>query len=400
MTLLPLASLLVAAVAVVLLLPAAADLVSLVRRSRERPPRAPHASTERSERDVSRLLFLIPAHNEGQGVAETVRSVLAQRYERRHLRVVVIADNCEDDTAAVARAAGAECLERFDLARRGKPYAIVWALEQLPVSSFDGVVILDADAVIDPNYAAALAAAGPLRDRVIECYDDVRNPGDSAITRMAGVLAAGRFCGSFALKGVAGLNVPLSDGMCVGSEVLRQHPWRAFGLCEDWELYAQLTAAGVRTELVRGARLYAQETRTLRQSRSQRDRWLVGKLGVLRREGPAILGSDRIDWHQKLDAIAELAVPGPAVHLGVAVTLGVLVTLGGAPGEAVLLSALGASLLRPALYAVVGLRQDANPVRALVSFTFLPVYTCWRLVVAAASVWPARQRPWIRTARD
>lgn len=379
----------------VLVLPIASDIASAAfvasRRLGVRP---------RNGHQPSRLLFLIPAHNEARGIASCVRSVLALRYPRDLIRVIVIADNCEDDTAAVARASGAQCLERHDLTLRGKPRAIAWALERLDVSSYDGVVILDADAVVHADYAAALDAAGPLRGKACECYDDVRNPGDSALTRMAAVLSAGRFRGSFRLKHAAGINVPLSDGLCVGSDVLRDHPWNAFGLCEDWELYAQLTALGIRTELVPDARLFAMETRTLRQSESQRRRWLSGKLGVLWREGPRILASDRIRWRQKLDALAELSAPGPAVHLGVAAVCAALVVIAGAPAQNVLLWGLGVSLVRPAFYAVIGLREDTDPWRALASFTYLPVYTCWRLVVAAASVWPARHRPWIRTARD
>jgi 1,2-diacylglycerol 3-beta-glucosyltransferase len=373
-------------------LPIVADVVSIVK-ARRRP-------SLRTTHPASRFLFLIPAHDEEAGIGATVRSVRALRYSRQCIRVVVIADNCSDGTAAAARAAGAECLERNDTTLRGKPYAVAWALASLPLGSVDGVVILDADAVVDPGYAAALDAAGPVRDKAFEAYDDVRNPGDSALTQMAAVLAAGRFCGSFRLKMAAGLNVPLSDGMCVGTGVLTNHPWSAFGLSEDWEYYAQLTAAGVRIELVHRARLFAQETRTLKQSGTQRQRWLAGKLDALRRVGPSIVASRAIGVHQKLDAIAELAVPGPAVHLGVVTIVAVLLVLFETPASGVLLAALGATLARPVAYAIVGLTHMARPLRALASFTFLPVYTCWRIGVAAATVWPAGQRPWIRTARE
>jgi 1,2-diacylglycerol 3-beta-glucosyltransferase len=375
----------------VLALPILADLVSLVRARRRPESRATHQS---------RFLFLIPAHDEVQGIGATVASVLALQYPRERVRIIVIADNCSDGTADAARAAGAECLERDDATLRGKPWAIAWALSRLPIETVDAVVILDADTVVDSGYAAALDASGPLRDKVIECYNDVRNPNDSALTQMAAVLAAGRFRGSFRLKMAAGLTIPLSCGMCVGAGVLKKHPWSAFGLSEDWEYYAQLTAAGVRIELVHGARLFAQETRTLRQSGTQRQRWLAGKLDALKRVGPTIISSNAIDWHQKLDTVAELAVPGPAVHLGIVVIESLAIVLLRAPAADVLLMALAATLAGPVVYAIVGLTVVPSPLRALAAFTFLPVYTCWRLGVAASTVLPSSSRAWIRTARE
>jgi 1,2-diacylglycerol 3-beta-glucosyltransferase len=378
--------------AAILLLPIIADVGALSRWGKPpwRPRRPPR----------TRFLFLIPAHNEQSLIPGCVASVRALHYPADMIRIVVIADNCTDGTAAAAIAAGAECLERHDTSRRGKPYALDWAFKLLADGDHDAIVILDADAIVDREYAAALNRAGPLRNKAIECYDDVRNPNDSALTRMAAVLAAGRFLGSFELKQRAGLTVPLSDGMCLGVDLLREHPWRAFGLSEDWELYAQLTAEGARVELVADAHLYAQETGTLRQSASQRSRWLTGKLAALKRVGPQLLRSDRVDWLQKVDTIAELAVPGPAVHLGVVAVCTLLMAVTATPAAPLLTAALLLSLGRPVVYALVGIAVLPNRLRTVASFTYLPIYTCWRLVVAVAGVLPARERPWVRTARE
>src|SRR2546426_1044060 len=160
--------------------------------------------------------------------------------------------------------AGVECLERHDPAFPGKPQAIAWALEQLPRGEYDAVAVVDADVVVDPEFAEGLAAAGSLQDRAVQPYNDVRNPTDSAVTRMASVLAAARYRGSFLLKRSVGLNTPLSAGMCVGSRVLAVHGWRAFSIGEDWEWYAMLAAHGVPSDYARDAHLYAQGSRFLR----------------------------------------------------------------------------------------------------------------------------------------
>jgi 1,2-diacylglycerol 3-beta-glucosyltransferase len=381
-------------VATALLLATVSDLVSLSRLASARPKQAVRTTSERSK-----LLFLIPAHNEEELVAGCVRSVIALRYPRERIGVIVIADNCSDRTAEMARACGAQCLERCDAVHRGKPHAVAWALEQTELATWDAVVILDADAVVDSMYAAELDSAGPLRNKAVECYDDVRNPHDSQLTRMATVFAAGLFRGAFALKRRAGLNIPLSDGMCIGTGVLADHPWQAFGLSEDWETYAILTAAGVTIDLAAGAHLYAQEARSLHQATSQRVRWLTGRLAALKTLGPAVLRSRSVGWHQKLDAIAELVALGPAVQFALCAGLASAVWIGGAPGARACSVALGLSLVRPGVYATVGLYHDRAPVRAAAAFAYLPVYAVWRLAIAVRSMMPFQNREWIRTQR-
>ena len=170
-------------VAAALLVQTASDVLSLVRRllGRERPATPPSAA-------LQRLLFLVPAHDEELLIEACVRSLVQLRYPRARFSIVVIADNCHDRTAALARAAGAQCLERRDPHLPGKPRAIAWALDLLPVGEYDAVVIVDADTIVDAECAAQLNAAGPLRAKAAQAFFDLSNPGESPITRMAAVL--------------------------------------------------------------------------------------------------------------------------------------------------------------------------------------------------------------------
>src|SRR5207249_8564064 len=143
-------------------------------RSRGKPP---------PRGDLPRLLFLVPAHDEELLVEHCVRSLLQVSYPRERFDVVVVADNCDDRTASRALAAGARCLERYDPSRPGKPHAIAWALQNIHLEGYDAVVIIDADTSVDPGFAAALARAEPLADKVLQVYNDVGNPEESAITQ-------------------------------------------------------------------------------------------------------------------------------------------------------------------------------------------------------------------------
>lgn len=385
-------SALLALIGAILALPTLSDLVSVgrsaVRRRRE--------SVERAG-ELPRILFLVPAHDEEVLIAHTVASLGSQDYPAERRPIVVIADNCSDRTAELAAEAGARVLVRQDVERRGKPYALQWALGHIPIDDYDAVVVVDADAVVDPGFARALAAAGPLHEKAWQTFNDVRNQGENALTRMAAVFSAARAQFINGLKHRVGVNVPLANGLCLGREVVRRNGWNALSICEDWEMYALLTLAGERIENVPEARVSAQEARTLAQSSSQRQRWAAGKITVLGQLGPRLLRSRAISPWQKLDVLAELTAPGPVVHAALAVLLGLVALV--VPGTAFLLVLLGVSVLRVVVYAVLGLTRVREPARALFAFAYLPFYAVWRLGVQVSALRMVGAKPWVRTGR-
>ena len=374
-------------------LPSLADLVSLVRIRRNGPGRK-----EKSQA-LPHLLFLVPAHNEELLLADCLRSLLAMDYPADARTIVVVADNCTDATAEIARAHGVRCLERRDPYNPGKPQAIAWALRELPLERYDCVLIIDADAKVDPHFARGIAKIDDLSSKAVQGSNDISNPDENALTRMAHVFGVARYGFAYRLKQAAGLCVPLQGcGMGIGTDVLKRHGWQAFSICEDWEMYALLTAAGVQCCLAPDARTYAQEASSLSQSASQRRRWTGGKYTVLIRTAPIILRS-KVSWHQKLDAITELLAPGPVVHLGIAVVLSGGALLLNVPGAPWLAAALLGSLLRNAIYAVAALSTYAHPGRAIAAFLYLPVYAVWRLAIQITSFSMVGVKPWVRTRR-
>src|SRR5579875_668304 len=106
----------------------------------------------------TRFLVLVPAHNESRGILPTLRSLRRADYPAELLRLAVIADNCSDDTAAVAREFGVEAWVRNDPQNPGKGQALAWALDKA-ATPFDLVVVIDADTVVDENFFAAMNAA-------------------------------------------------------------------------------------------------------------------------------------------------------------------------------------------------------------------------------------------------
>ncbi|MBI4500746.1 MAG: glycosyltransferase family 2 protein [Gemmatimonadetes bacterium] len=384
--------LLTGVVAAALLLPTVSDLLSLWRVAARRTSRPVPSSS------LPRLVFLVPAYNEELLIAHCVRSLLTQDYPAKLFSVVVVADNCTDHTAAVATAAGASCLVRNDPMHPGKPHAVAWALERLSGDA-DAVVIVDADTVVDQQFATGLAEARPLAEKAVQARNGVSNPGDSPITRMAAVLASVKFEFAFRLKQRAGLNVPLGAGSCIGTAILARYGWHAFSIGEDWEMYTLLTEKGVRIDLAPHARLYAQEARSLNQISTQRRRWTAGRLAVLSRYWRRILASRAIGARQKLDTICELFAPGPVVHLGVvtALTVGFMLFAPGAPRWALALCWI--SLVRPVVYSTAALLRMPSRMRTVAAFLYLPIYALWRLGIEALALSAIKERAWVRTAR-
>lgn len=387
-------SVLLALCIVVLLLPTLSDLISLawIAVSGGRKHTAPSDP-------ALRFLILVPAHDEELLIRETVESVQRLQWPRDQISLLVIADNCQDRTAEIARAAGANVLERTDTTLRGKPRAIAWALERVDLASFDAVVVLDADSKIDPGYCAAIAAVGDVRDRAFQGWIDLSNPNETAITRMANVFSAARCLFMNEIKTRAGLAVPFGNGLCLGAGVLERHGWTAFSICEDWELYAIVVSKGVPAIGVPGAHTYSQEARSVDQSSSQRSRWAAGKMAVLLAYAKSLAFTRHAGWRQKLDVFAELTALGPVVHAAVAVTLAALAWLIQPPGWAVLAALAGLSLVRLAVLSLLALLRGPEPGKTLLAFLYLPFYAIWRVGVQLKSFAMVRDDRWVRTAR-
>ena len=350
--------------------------------------------------EEARLLFLVPAHNEEGLIGACVKSLVEMDFPADRRRIVVIADNCIDQTPTRTRAAGGECLERHDPALPGKPRAIAWVLQQIPLDPWDGVVIVDADTIVDPGFARNLATCGPLRGRAVQGYIGMPNENESWLTRLSAVLARARYEVLYTLKEAAGVNCPMTgNGMCVGADLLRERGWTAFSLTENWELYAEYTAAGAPIRLARNALLFAQEARSLGESATQRRRWMAGRLWVFRHWFGRIVTSPRIDWLQKLDTLGELGGPSPVLHLVLAciVAAGAF-AVGGVGRTVLLLLLLAAFSLAPLVVATV-IVVARHPRRAdtIKAFLLLPAYAGWRVLVAVATLVTLRDVRWRKT---
>jgi hypothetical protein len=237
---------------------------------------------------------LIPAHDEEDGIQATLVSLASCYYPADRRRTIVIADNCTDRTAGCVRRAGVEVWERDDPAKRGKGFALGWALQRLETGDedFDVVVILDADCLVSPNMLSAMEVCVRHGADAVQVGNVVGNPDASHASAL-------RFA-AFALmntvrplgKQQLGLSCGLfGTGMAFTRELLRREPWNAAGLAEDGEYHMRLVQAGERAEFVADAWVSSAMPTSLGGSSNQQARWEHGKLQIARRWSPKLVAS-------------------------------------------------------------------------------------------------------------
>jgi cellulose synthase/poly-beta-1,6-N-acetylglucosamine synthase-like glycosyltransferase len=374
-----------------LFLPALSDMLSLLSY---RSAPAPNA------KPGERLLILVPAHNEESLLADCLDALARAASGYDAVDVVVVADNCSDRTAEIARERGFRCLERHDASAPGKPPALAWAIEQEASRPYHAVAVVDADTIVAPDFCTAVLAAGPWQGRAGQARQQVRTLTRTWLTGLSELLFEFRYGLALPLKMHAGLNCPLTGtGMVFGREVISPAMWRAFGPTEDIELYGCLTAAGTSITYVGEAVVTVLNEARLKASVTQRRRWSAGRWLASQRYLGVVLRSARVSARQKVDATAELLVPGPVEHLLIAVPALLVASFAGVVGGSGLLALFALGLARPALYTMLAILRHPQPLQALATLTMLPVYAVWRLAVTLSAPAVFLTRKWEKTNR-
>ena len=261
----------------------------------------------------SRIAVLVPAHDEAVLVGRCITSLQEQSYPSDLYEIVVIADNCTDDTAARAAAAGATVLVRTAPDARGKGPALRWAMDRMLERDPDlaALAVVDADSVADPGLLGALVARLDQGAPVVQAEYLGRDEDRSIRSelRAAAFLLFHRV--RFGGRAVLGLPCHLvGNGMLFSRAVLADHPWDAFTSAEDLEYSVDLRLAGVRPVYAGDARLAAPVVGRGRAAQVQRLRWEGGRFHVVRTRLPLLLAAVFVHRRWSLvDAAVDLAVP-------------------------------------------------------------------------------------------
>jgi cellulose synthase/poly-beta-1,6-N-acetylglucosamine synthase-like glycosyltransferase len=351
------------------------------------PDRAPH------------LTVLVPAHDEAASIEAAVAGLFACGYPPDRLRLVVVADNCADATATLAREAGAETWERDDPSDPGKGQALAWAIERLHEEGevTDAVVIFDADCVPSPNLlerlAAELAAGADGAQARLMIADPETSPAAALRSGAYTLMNYTRPLGKEAL----GLSVGLQGtGMALASRTLDEIPWGSFSLIEDREYHLQMVEAGRRVRFVADAEIHTPAPPSRSGANTQETRWDAGNLYLARTWLPRLLRDGAADSHQRLHAVIELIVPPQAAVTGLWATG----LLAGAIARAAKLRRLAvAAAIAQVAYIVGGLWLARAPAAVWRALPAAPVLVARRLgqmtriVARPPQDWERTERP-------
>ena len=228
-----------------------------------------------------KFMAIIPAHNEEAVIGNLLESLKNQEYPKNLYDIYVIADNCTDNTAKIARDAGAIVYERFDSTNKTKGYALQWFLDQKikENADYDAFFVFDSDNIVDKNFIKAMNKKLCQGEDVVQGYRDIKNPSDSWVTAGYAIF----YWMMHRFYHLARYNLGLSPllngtGFMVRFDVIKPDGWDTETLTEDIEFSLKRIIKGKKLGWATDAIVYDEQPVGFRQSWIQRTRWSVGHI--------------------------------------------------------------------------------------------------------------------------
>lgn len=362
--------------------------------------------TEFTSEHNRKFAFIVPAHNEEKIISKTIYSLSGLIYPKKNYDVFVIADNCTDQTAQIARTLGTTVLERTNHDQKGKGYALRWAFDKVLAheKKYDAIVVVDADSLVSGNFLEVMNDYLARGSRVIQCSDLVLpEPGNWSVeaTRIGFLLY--NYVKPLGRK-VLGLNMGLrGNGMCFSADVLKEIPWQAWSLTEDVEYGLILLLEGVAIDFAPEAEVLAQMPVEASNAETQRSRWEIGRFQIIRSYMPKFLYKSITKASPAyFDVFVELITP-PFVNMMFMITMifgagSILWLLALLPGIHLLL--WGILLSSGFIYLFIGMYVGGADKALYKSLLGLPRYIFWKLKVYFIALKTGKEEKWIRTERD
>ena len=228
---------------------------------------------------TKKFAMIVAAHNEEVVIGKLIDSMQKLNYPKELYDVFVIADNCTDKTAEISRKHGANVFERFNKDKRGKGYALEWMFDKLfkMDDKYDAICIFDANNLVHEDFLKEINSKMLEGYKVVQGYIDSKNPNDSWIATSYSIA----FWSQNRMFQLSRNNVGLSNqlggtGFAIDTNMLQKLGWGATCLTEDLEFTCKLVSHGEKVGWAHDARIFDEKPLTLKQSWSQRKRWMQG----------------------------------------------------------------------------------------------------------------------------
>jgi cellulose synthase/poly-beta-1,6-N-acetylglucosamine synthase-like glycosyltransferase len=342
---------------------------------------------------IRRLAILVPAHDEETCIARCVSSLLASESGPYQREVIVIADNCGDATAEIARKAGARVIERVDAEKRGKGAALDYAIAALKGDGYDAFIIVDADSTVDGRFIRVMGDNFAQGKEALQCVYLARNIEASPRIRLMNLSLLSmnvlRPMGRELLHLSAGI---MGNGFGLTGELLGKIPYKANSITEDLEYHLSLIERGSRVRFVKDARVLADFPISKEGTETQRERWEGGRFRLQRLFLPKMAKAILSGNAPLIEPFLELMSLPLAYEALLLLALAFLPLPFPAYAAAALFIVAAHTVAAVLLY---GTRRD------FLAFLEIPRYVLWKLVRLPRILLASRAgTSWIRTKRD
>jgi cellulose synthase/poly-beta-1,6-N-acetylglucosamine synthase-like glycosyltransferase len=228
--------------------------------------------------------LVICAHNEKNVIQNTLEEMQKLDYPSDKLKIVVVCDNCKDDTANLARQVKSDkfetiILERSSTTQKGKPYAVKFAFDYLDDNNieYQAISIADADNLYHPDFFLVMNAKVNSGSNVIQGYLGVKNPEDSHISASSMFAYASASRAFFVARQNLGMSTALGGtGFVLTKSILQKVPWNLTSLVEDFEYSVKCLLQDELVDFAYEAITYDEKPNDLTTSMTQRSRWMQG----------------------------------------------------------------------------------------------------------------------------
>ncbi|WP_013323983.1 glycosyltransferase family 2 protein [Gloeothece verrucosa] len=350
---------------------------------------------------AAKIGVLVPAHNEALVIATTLASLINQVSSPES--IVVIADNCTDETAAIAAQFGVKVIERIEPEQRGKGYALDFGLRYLALNPPDVVVIIDADCQVTEGSIEQLVSMALKEQKPIQATYVMEKP---AVSQPKDIVSALAFIVKNQVRttGLAGMGLPCllaGTGMAFPWFVINKVQWASGNLVEDMQLGIDLALAGYAPRFCRSAKVIGILPQQQKAATTQRTRWEHGHVQTLLTQVPQLGMAALAQRRFELLALAlEIGVPplsllvmlwglGLIIAIGAGLFLGIWLPLG-------ILSLAGLMIFTAILGGWFKFASKELPGTALLG---IPGYLLWKIPLYVALLLKPEKK-WVKTERE
>ncbi len=236
--------------------------------------------------------IMIAARNEETVIGNLIDSINNQDYPSDLVTVFVVADNCTDKTAEIAREHGAVCYSRSDNEHRTKGYALEFLVDNIEkdygIESFDAFFIFDADNLLKQDYLTRMNEAFDSGEKIVTSYRNTKNFDDNWIAASYGIHWLRTVRNEHRARSVLGLATRIQGtGFMFASEIIKDG-WHYVSFTEDRAFSADAVVNGYRISYCDKAEFYDEQPTSLRIAMRQRIRWGKGHLQAFAESGPKL----------------------------------------------------------------------------------------------------------------